>query len=64
MKLVVESDTYYGKVTETPDTDGVKVENGTLIIDLSKISSNNYEILSPGKKGYFIYRVWLKDNCN
>ncbi len=63
VKVVVGTNTYYGKTSETPDTDGVKIENGTLIIDLPKITGNAYKVLNAGKEGYFIYQVRLEGNC-
>ena len=60
---VVHSATYYGKISDNPDVDGVNLNGGVLSVDLKEISDGTYEYLRGGEQGYITYQVWLPGSC-
>ena len=64
VEVVVEGESFYGSVSEEPDSDGVRFDGIAITIDLDKITGGQYRELQPGQEGYFLYRVRLEGDCN
>jgi uncharacterized repeat protein (TIGR01451 family) len=62
VEVVVNGETFYGSVSDNPDSDGVVLNQGSLEVDINRLTGGKYEELQPGQEGWLKYRVKL--NCN
>ena len=64
VKLEIEGNEYFGSFGDNPDTDGVVLKDGSLEIDVGKLTGGQYESIQPNTSGSFYYRVMLKGDCS
>ncbi len=50
--------TYYGGISDVPDTDGVTLANGTLSVNFGTLTSR--AVLNPGESGYLKFSVQVQ----
>jgi len=62
VEVEVNGETFYGSISESPDTDGVILNQGSLEVDLNRLTGGRYQELQPGQEGWLKYMVRL--NCN